>query len=52
MTGLQPYVTSEPHSNHSHIFVQCCWHSISKLRYLLSGWLQGGAGTPAVRRAK
>lgn len=31
MTGLQPYVTSAPHSNRSHIFVQCCWHTISKL---------------------
>lgn len=31
MTGLQPYATPAPHSNHSHIFVQCCWHNISKL---------------------
>ena len=31
MTVLETCATSDPHSNHHHIFVQFCWHSSDKL---------------------
>lgn len=31
MTVLESCATTDPHSNHHHIFVQFCWHSSGKL---------------------